>query len=219
MRAVVGGVGVIFLWGCAAATEAPPTAVEETQPACAASDAGPGQEAGLEADAGAADGGPEACVPHCPAGSYCGLADDGCGGQMECGTCSDPFESCGGGGVAHECGCTKVTCAEAQLCGRTAPDNCGGIQDCGYPPTDSVCEDSTPLSFTALGCFARAVTDFACAGLADGENCVRLERAGGVFVAVFDCPTAVALPQDLCSTLPGWTTLWNCCALPGCPNP
>jgi hypothetical protein len=34
----------------------------------------------------------------------CGLAGDGCGGMLDCGTCADPADSCGGAGVMGQCG-------------------------------------------------------------------------------------------------------------------
>ena len=45
------------------------------------------------------------CVPLTCAsqGISCGPAGDGCGGQLDCGTCVAP-QTCGGGGVAGACG-------------------------------------------------------------------------------------------------------------------
>jgi hypothetical protein len=77
-----------------------------------------------------------------------------------------------------------------------------------------VCEDGASLSIGTLGC--SAIGDPTCAGLPDGENCVRLEHGGGVIVAVYTCPDAVLLPTDLCGTDVGRPNFWNCCALPGC---
>jgi hypothetical protein len=45
------------------------------------------------------------CVPTTCAAktATCGSVDDGCGGALDCGTCTAP-ETCGGGGVANQCG-------------------------------------------------------------------------------------------------------------------
>src|ERR1019366_1541610 len=86
-----------------------------------------------------ADGG-NLCTPAktCPAGVNCGQAADGCGGLINCGTCTAP-SFCGGGGIPGHCGnstvgadggtlCTPVTCSTAP----GGPYNCGQVGDgCG----------------------------------------------------------------------------------------
>jgi len=37
-------------------------------------------------------------------GFNCGFASDTCGGFVQCGTCTVPGETCGGGGVYNVCG-------------------------------------------------------------------------------------------------------------------
>jgi Protein of unknown function (DUF1566) len=80
------------------------------------------------------------CVPTtCAAqGATCGSIPDGCGGiygsggTLECGSCTAP-DSCGGGGVANQCGCTDngLACSNAgQVCG-THVNNCGQQVSCG----------------------------------------------------------------------------------------
>jgi hypothetical protein len=72
------------------------------------------------------------CTPatSCPAGQTCGTASNGCGGTINCGTCTAP-ETCGGGGMPGVCGCTPATsCPAGQTCG-TASDGCGGMLNCG----------------------------------------------------------------------------------------
>jgi hypothetical protein len=64
----------------------------------------------------------------------CGPIGDGCGGVVQCGTCSDG-DTCGGGGTPSQCGkppCTKLTCGDQGAnCGAIA-DGCGGvIASCG----------------------------------------------------------------------------------------
>src|SRR5262249_25371864 len=48
---------------------------------------------------------PPTCTPTtcAAAGKNCGSISDGCGGTLNCGSCTAP-ETCGGGGVANVCG-------------------------------------------------------------------------------------------------------------------
>jgi hypothetical protein len=73
------------------------------------------------------------CAPTtCAAQSAnCGTIGDGCGNALDCGTCSG-LDTCGGGGVPNQCGCTPTTCAAQgdANCG-SLPDGCGGTLDCG----------------------------------------------------------------------------------------
>ncbi len=76
------------------------------------------------------------CASH---GATCGPVGDGCGGVIDCGSCTAP-ETCGGGGTLFTCGdggggggtCTPRTCADVGAnCGKVA-DGCGGLTaDCG----------------------------------------------------------------------------------------
>ncbi len=74
------------------------------------------------------------CVPTTCAelGVGCGDLPNGCGGTLDCGTCTSP-QTCGGGGVAHQCGstCTPTTCAAAGATCGVISDGCGGTIDCG----------------------------------------------------------------------------------------
>jgi hypothetical protein len=80
---------------------------------------------------------PPNCTPTtCAAqGKNCGAISDGCGGTLQCGSCTSP-KTCGGGnpGTPGVCGCTKATCA-ADQCGQP-PDGCGGTLTC-IPATDT----------------------------------------------------------------------------------
>src|SRR5262245_45075552 len=51
------------------------------------------------------------CTPTtCAAvGANCGMIADGCGGALDCGTCTLP-ETCGGGGTPNVCGTTIQCC-------------------------------------------------------------------------------------------------------------
>jgi hypothetical protein len=55
-------------------------------------------------------------------GANCGPVADGCGGIVQCGTCTVPGEICGGGGVPNVCGGAPVTCTG--LC--TQQTTCAG---------------------------------------------------------------------------------------------
>jgi hypothetical protein len=74
-----------------------------------------------------------ACVPTtCAAtGSNCGTIPDGCGGTLNCGTCSGG-STCGGGGIPHVCGgCVpNPNPCNGLVCGSVS-DGCGGTVSCG----------------------------------------------------------------------------------------
>ncbi|MGZ3419958.1 MAG: hypothetical protein ACXVEE_18930 [Polyangiales bacterium] len=99
-----------------------------------------------------ADGGVGGCKPKTctDLGFNCGLAGDGCGATIDCGTCTSPF-ICGGGGKPSVCGnsfaddsgvvCKPKTCADypAVDCGKMA-DGCGGLTaDCGTCTAPYIC--------------------------------------------------------------------------------
>jgi hypothetical protein len=80
-------------------------------------------------------GAPPPCKMTCASlGANCGLQGDGCGGMMDCGSCTLP-QTCGGGGTPSVCGgtagCIKRTCQQANAGCGPAADGCGGILDCG----------------------------------------------------------------------------------------
>ncbi|MGD0677688.1 MAG: hypothetical protein ABSC94_19905 [Polyangiaceae bacterium] len=74
----------------------------------------------------------------------CGPAGDGCGNQLECGTCTAPL-TCGGAGVNGQCGkpdggaCTPRTCSEQGLACGPAGDGCGGEMQCGTCTSPQTC--------------------------------------------------------------------------------
>ncbi len=98
----------------------------------------------------APDGG-NPCTPatSCPVGVTCGQSADGCGGLINCGTCSFPY-TCGGGGVAGQCGntgiapdggviCTPATCSSLGYNCGPAGDGCGGALNCGTCTNPQYC--------------------------------------------------------------------------------
>jgi hypothetical protein len=110
------------------------------------------------------------CVPTtcAKAGKNCGQIADGCGGILNCGTCTAP-QSCGGGGTANICGCTPATtCPAGQNCG-TITDGCGGTLDCGSCDANqcltcasnvcvSTCGGATPVCNGSGGCVCNATS-------------------------------------------------------------
>jgi len=101
------------------------------------------------------------CTPTtCAAqGKNCGSIPDGCGGTLNCASCSG-FQTCGGGGVANVCGCTPTTtCASAGLSCGTIGDGCGNTLNCGTcSGTGAVCSGgqctcNPGFTYCDPGCF------------------------------------------------------------------
>jgi hypothetical protein len=87
----------------------------------------------------------------------CGPAGDGCGGQLNCGTCAAPL-TCGGGGVAGQCGTTDAGTCQAQSCqqqglscGQTG-DGCGNVLNCGTCTSPASCVAGKCVTPDAGGC-------------------------------------------------------------------
>jgi hypothetical protein len=89
-----------------------------------------------------------ACTPKTCAqqGFDCGMATDGCGppgcaGVLDCGVCTKPGETCGGGWTPNVCAtpCVPTTCAAlGYACGQTF-DGCNKMLDCGACPSGQAC--------------------------------------------------------------------------------
>jgi hypothetical protein len=100
--------------------------------------------AGVHGQCGQPDGG--ACTPLSCAqqGLACGPAGDGCGNDIQCGTCPSG-QTCGGGGVRGQCGepdagaCTPISCASQGLACGPAGNGCGGVIQCGTCPSGQTC--------------------------------------------------------------------------------
>ncbi len=114
------------------------------------------------------DGG--TCVPKkCEdMGFDCGPAADGCGGLVDCGTCTAP-DTCGGGGQPSTCGnslppCVPRTCASwGANCGPVS-DGCGGLTaSCGTCSAQETCGGGGLPSVCGGGpaCTPRTCSDFA----------------------------------------------------------
>lgn len=88
-------------------------------------------------------------------GANCGPIGNGCGGVLECGTCTVPGETCGGGGVDSVCGqsgCVGKTCEElGKDCGPVG-DGCGKLLMCGDCTLPEICGGGPAPSVCALPC-------------------------------------------------------------------
>ncbi len=119
----------------------------------------------------------------------CGPAGDGCGGQLDCGTCTLP-QTCGGCGKPGTCceiGCTPMTCAEQNVGCGPAGDGCGNAIDCGSCPAGQTCGGGgvpgqcagcTPLSCSQLDIGCGSVGD-GCGRLLDCGTCPGATVCGG----------------------------------------
>jgi hypothetical protein len=149
---------------------------------------------GVASHCGSPDAG--ACAPQsCTQQKIgCGPAGDGCGGQINCGTCPSG-QACGGGGVAGQCGapdsgsCVPTTCLAQNLtCGPTG-DGCGNLIQCGNCPSGQTCggggvagQCGTPGgACVPVSCQQQGIT---CGPAGDG--CGNLIQCGGC-VAPLSC--------------------------------
>ncbi len=139
--------------------------------------------------------GPCSCTPTtCAAlGANCGSVSDGCGGTLECGTCSAPAHphgsgriTCGGGGTPNVCGCSPRSCKEADADCGTISDGCGGKLVCGSCHEPKTCGGGgvanacgcKPTTCAEAGVNCGSVPD-GCGGTLDCGSCKTPETCGG----------------------------------------
>jgi len=143
-------------------------------------------DGGISFDATGEMGGctPKTCTE---LGVNCGPVANGCGGLVECGTCTAPL-SCGGGGKPNVCGtsCKGLTCADLKAeCGKQG-DGCGLIVDCGSCTAPATCGGGGPSKCGTLGgdagpCTApKKCSDY-------GANCGYVSDGCGAVVKCGDC--------------------------------
>jgi hypothetical protein len=135
---------------------------------------------------------PPTCTPRTCASvnANCGPIGDGCGGVLNCGTCTPP-QTCGGGGTPNVCGggCTPMTCGAQGLSCGPAGDGCGNVIQCGNctPPqtcggggTPGVCgaPNCTKLSCVQQNIQCGPAGD-GCGGLLQCGTCVSPATCGG----------------------------------------
>ena len=132
---------------------------------------------------------PTCTAKTCGAGA-CGQMADGCGGLLNCGSCTAP-NSCGGGGTPNVCGnnCKQTTCgAEGANCGVIA-DGCGGTLSCGSCQSPAVCggggtanvcgvPSCSPRSCSSVGAQCGAIAD-GCGGTVNCGTCTGSTTCGG----------------------------------------
>ncbi len=123
----------------------------------------------------------------------CGPAGDGCGGELQCGSCTAPL-TCGGGGTLGVCGgCTPKTCADLGLACGPAGDGCGAQLDCGTCPPGQACGGAgmpgvcvpapcAPRTCQQAGASCGPVAD-GCGGLLQCGTCTQPDTCGGGEVA------------------------------------
>ena len=133
------------------------------------------------------------CAPRTCAdlGAGCGPAGDGCGNLIDCGPCP-PGQTCGGGGVASQCGtptCTPKTCADLGISCGPAGDGCGNLISCGDCPPGQTCggggmpgvcgdQSCTPTTCAQMGVQCGPAGD-GCGGLLQCGDCPPGQTCGG----------------------------------------
>jgi hypothetical protein len=76
----------------------------------------------------------------------CGSIGDGCGGTLDCGSCSGSRATCTGG----SCQCTGASCANlGESCG-TWSNGCGGLVTCGPPCATQAAPAMPPFGVASL---------------------------------------------------------------------
>jgi hypothetical protein len=75
-------------------------------------------------------------------GYTCGQTGNGCGGMIDCGTCS-ANETCGGGGKFSVCGgsgpCKPKSCSDLKATCGPQGDGCGNVIQCGSCKSPDIC--------------------------------------------------------------------------------
>jgi hypothetical protein len=159
------------------------------------------------------------CTPTtCRAGVDCGTIPDGdCTGfTLDCGTCTSP-DTCGGGGVSNQCGCTPITtCPAGDDCG-SVPDGCGGTLNCGTCTAPNSCGGGGTMN--VCGCTPTTCSAADCGMTADG--CGGTLDCGDCQPTTTSTTTSTSTPASTTTTIAGPPTCANGgfpCGLSGCGN-
>jgi hypothetical protein len=214
--------GLLGVAGCAGGEQADPTGTPDASGDTSVGD-GSGGDGNVEDTEFALDAPADGstCLPKtCAAlGAECGSQPDGCGGTIDCGTCSVAGESCGGGGFANRCGkptCAPKTCADLGADCGPAGDGCGNIIQCGTCASGQTCGGGGPSKCgtgDAGTCKAKTCADLGascgtqsdgCGGTISCGTCTAPATCGGGGVAnkcgggckpsVTTCPTGACGP-------------------------
>ncbi|MHB8418325.1 MAG: IgGFc-binding protein [Myxococcales bacterium] len=156
---------------------------------------GTGSGTGTGTGTGGSSGGSSGCgLMTCEkAHATCGPIGDGCGGVLQCGSCTPP-ESCGGGGTPSACGghsgCVPRSCADAgATCGPVA-DGCGNLLQCGSCQAPESCGGAGVSNVCGLSGEAdggHLLPDGGCARLGCAEQKVSCGPAGDGCGGALDC--------------------------------
>jgi hypothetical protein len=180
------GMGATQSGGTGGHTTGPPTGGAST----GANNGGGGSSGVFMTDGGTQDGAPPcAAYKSCATqGKNCGPIPDGCGNIIDCGTCTNPGESCNGNQMSpNVCSkpavCTTMkTCAQQGFNCGMASDGCGGIIDCG------TCDGGT--------CGANMMPNICGSGICTAKTCASLGYNCGMWgdgcMATLDCGTCPA---------------------------
>ena len=122
------------------------------------------------------DGAPMCTPTTCKVLGYdCGFAGDGCGGQLDCGSCQNPqfcggggFDVCGGNNGLQQDGapmCTPTTCQKLGFNCGPAGDGCGGLLQCGSCAGNQTCGGGGQASVCGnINCTGLCNNQVACDG-------------------------------------------------------
>jgi N-acetylneuraminic acid mutarotase len=152
-----------------------------------------------------------ACVPLTCAqlGTSCGAAANGCGGLLNCGTCTPP-QVCGGNGTTGVCEtppspCIPTTCASLGVSCGSASNSCGGLLSCGSCTSPQTCGGGG----IAGVCGPAACVPKTCAQL--GKNCGAVSDGCGGLLSCGSCNWPATCggngTPSVCGTNPSCTNL------------
>ena len=136
----------------------------------------------LDGDGCSASCQPEVCQPSvtcASAGASCGPIDDGCGGTLDCGSCSGT-DLCEG----NQCVCQpSVTCASAGASCGPIDDGCGGTLDCGSCSGTDLCQGNQCVCQPSVTCASAGAScgpiDDGCGGTLDCGSCAGTDLCQG----------------------------------------
>jgi hypothetical protein len=121
------------------------------------------------------DGGPApVCIPKTclDLGYNCGVQGDGCGGTVDCGTCTAP-QYCGaaspsvcgvGPGLLADGGCRPKTCQDLGYNCGPAGDGCGNALDCGSCTAPNICGGGGQPGVCGRVCTGLCTQQSSCSG-------------------------------------------------------
>jgi hypothetical protein len=182
---------------------------------------------GVDGQCGVIDA--SACTPKTCAelGITCGPAGDGCGHLLNCypdgGSSCPGCQTCGGGGVAGQCGgtcCVPKTCVELGVMCGPAGDGCGGlaVSSTGNPTTCGTCPAGQTCGGGGVDGQCGAIDSGTCTPLTCGELGYNCGPAGDGCGHLLNCyPDGGSSCSGECQTCGGGGTPGVCggtCCVP-----